>query len=155
MELMAKHGIAELELQGKDIEISLKTRFSAESSGTFAGGGAPAPAAPVAAPVPQATGSPAATEAKLRAAQAAEAPAESGKTVSSPFVGTFYRAPSPQAAPYVQEGQLVRKGETLCIIEAMKLMNPIEAEFSGKVVAILVENGQPVEFGQPLFRIQA
>ena len=76
------------------------------------------------------------------------------KQVLSPFVGTFYRSPSPSADSYVREGQTVKRGDVLCIIEAMKLMNEIEAEFPGKVVSILVENGQPVEFGEPLFMIE-
>jgi acetyl-CoA carboxylase biotin carboxyl carrier protein len=76
------------------------------------------------------------------------------KQVLSPFVGTFYRSPSPESAPYVKEGQALKPGDVLCIIEAMKLMNEIEAEFSGKVHSILVENGQPVEFGEPLFTIE-
>jgi acetyl-CoA carboxylase biotin carboxyl carrier protein len=76
------------------------------------------------------------------------------KQVVSPFVGTFYRSASPTSDPYVKEGHAVKRGDTLCIIEAMKLMNEIEAEFSGKVVSILVENGQPVEFGEPLFVIE-
>ncbi len=73
--------------------------------------------------------------------------------VTSPFVGTFYRAPSPDAPPFVEVGSMVREGQTLCIIEAMKLMNEIEADASGRVVEILVENGKPVEYEQPLFRI--
>ena len=74
-------------------------------------------------------------------------------TVTSPIVGTFYRAPSPDADPYVEEGDFVKKGQVLCIVEAMKLMNEIEAEVSGTIKAILVENGQPVEYGQALFVI--
>jgi acetyl-CoA carboxylase biotin carboxyl carrier protein len=74
-------------------------------------------------------------------------------TVTSPIVGTFYRASSPDADPYVEEGALVKKGQVLCIIEAMKLMNEIEAEADGKVVKVLVESTTPVEFGQPLFLI--
>jgi acetyl-CoA carboxylase biotin carboxyl carrier protein len=88
---------------------------------------------------------------------AAAAPAEpeiSGHTVNSPMVGTFYRAPSPGAAPFVEEGKTVKVGDTLCIIEAMKLLNQIEADKAGKIKAILVENGQPVEYGQPLFIIE-
>jgi len=85
---------------------------------------------------------------------AAEKPAAPGVIVTSPFVGTFYRAPSPDAPPFVEVGQSVRKGQTLCIVEAMKLMNEIEAEVAGKVAEIFVENGQPVEFGEPLFRIE-
>jgi len=75
------------------------------------------------------------------------------EVVKSPIVGTFYRAPSPESPPYVEVGSHVKKGDTLCIIEAMKIMNEIEADTEGKVVEILVENGQPVEFGQPLFLI--
>ncbi|NOS35846.1 MAG: acetyl-CoA carboxylase biotin carboxyl carrier protein [Deltaproteobacteria bacterium] len=76
------------------------------------------------------------------------------KTVESPMVGTFYRAPSPEVAPFIEIGDTVSKGQMLCIIEAMKLMNEIESEYSGKVVSILVENGQPVEYGEPLFLIE-
>ncbi len=76
-----------------------------------------------------------------------------GHTVNSPMVGTFYRAPSPGANPFVEVGQSVASGDTLCIIEAMKMLNQIEADKSGVVKAILVENGQPVEFGQPMFII--
>jgi acetyl-CoA carboxylase biotin carboxyl carrier protein len=76
-----------------------------------------------------------------------------GHVITSPFVGTFYRAPNPTAAPFVQVGTLVKKGQTLCIIEAMKLMNEIEADEGGKVAEILAENAQAVEFGQKLFRI--
>ena len=74
--------------------------------------------------------------------------------VTSPIVGTFYRSPSPETAVYVEVGDVVKKGQILCIIEAMKLMNEIEAEVSGKVVEIVVENAQPVEYGQPLFHIE-
>jgi acetyl-CoA carboxylase biotin carboxyl carrier protein len=78
----------------------------------------------------------------------------SQKQVASPFVGTFYRSPSPDLDPYVKEGQSIKRGDVLCIIEAMKLMNEIEAEISGKIVSVLVENGQPVEFGEPLFIVE-
>ena len=77
-----------------------------------------------------------------------------GHVLKSPMVGTFYRAPSPGAPSFVEIGQSVTKGETLCIIEAMKLLNEIESDATGVVKAILVENGQPVEYGQPLFRIE-
>lgn len=76
------------------------------------------------------------------------------KTISSPMVGTFYITPAPDAPPFVEAGSVVAKGQTLCIIEAMKLMNEIEAECSGKIVSILVENAQPVEYGEPLFMIE-
>ncbi|MCL6590982.1 MAG: acetyl-CoA carboxylase biotin carboxyl carrier protein [Firmicutes bacterium] len=74
--------------------------------------------------------------------------------ISAPMVGTFYRAPSPEAPPYVQVGQVIEAGQVVCIIEAMKLMNEIESEFSGKIVEVLVENAQPVEYGQPLFVLE-
>ncbi len=78
---------------------------------------------------------------------------ESSAFISSPFVGTFYRAPSPEAPTFVEAGQSVRKGQVVCIVEAMKLMNEIEAEAEGKIVEILVENGAHVEYGQHLFRL--
>ena len=86
-------------------------------------------------------------------APADAAPAETGRTVKSPMVGTFYRAPSPEAKPFVAVGDTVKEGQTLCVIEAMKLMNEIESDAAGVVKAILVENGQPVEYGQALFVI--
>jgi len=106
----------------------------------------PAPVAiPVLAPVPAtASGAPKAD------AKAADKP---GVMVTSPFVGTFYRAPSPESPPYVDVGAKVKKGQTLCIVEAMKLMNEIESETDGVVAEILVQNATPVEFGEPLFRI--
>jgi acetyl-CoA carboxylase biotin carboxyl carrier protein len=83
-----------------------------------------------------------------------EEPQKEYFVVESPMVGTFYRAPSPGAEPFVKEGDYVEKGQTLCIIEALKVMNEIESEVSGVVRKILVENGQPVEYGQPLFYIE-
>ncbi|MEK7772880.1 MAG: acetyl-CoA carboxylase biotin carboxyl carrier protein, partial [Deltaproteobacteria bacterium] len=76
------------------------------------------------------------------------------KVLTSPMVGTFYRSPSPEAPPFVEVGSVVKSAQTLCIIEAMKLMNEVESEAGGKVVAILVENGQPVEYGEPLFHVE-
>jgi len=104
-------------------------------------------AAPIAATVAAAAAAPA-------AAPKAEAKADKpGTIVNSPFVGTFYRAPAPDAAPFTDVGQKVKKGQTLCIVEAMKLMNEIECEVDGTVAEILVANATPVEFGEPLFRI--
>jgi len=100
-----------------------------------------APAAPAAAPPPAA------------AAAAPAAAAEDAHVVTSPMVGTFYRAPSPEADPFVSEGSKVKKGDTLCVIEAMKLMNEIEAEYAGIVEEVLVENATPLEYGQPMFVI--
>lgn len=89
------------------------------------------------------------------AAAQAEKPAEKpGHQVTSPFVGTFYRTPAPDQPAFVDVGTVVRKGQVLCIVEAMKLMNEIESEVSGKIAEVLVENGRPVEFGQALFRIE-
>jgi acetyl-CoA carboxylase biotin carboxyl carrier protein len=89
---------------------------------------------------------------------AAEKPVEPAKTnqikVTSPIVGTFYRSSSPDKPAYVEVGDVVKKGQVLCIIEAMKLMNEIESETAGKIVQLLIENGQPVEYGQPLFVIE-
>ncbi|OGP22360.1 MAG: acetyl-CoA carboxylase, biotin carboxyl carrier protein [Deltaproteobacteria bacterium GWA2_55_10] len=84
----------------------------------------------------------------------AAARADNIKVVTSPMVGTFYRSSAPDAAAFVEVGSVVKKSQTLCIIEAMKLMNEVECEFNGKVVSILVENGQPVEYGEPLFHIE-
>ncbi len=104
------------------------------------------------APAPATHAAPAAAPAA--AAPAAAAPAKPGQVVTSPFVGTFYRTPAPDQPPFVEVGSTVKKGQVLCIVEAMKLMNEIESEVAGKVAEILVENGQPVEFGQPLFRVE-
>jgi len=87
-------------------------------------------------------------------AAAAEAAEKKGHLITSPFVGTFYRNPSPDQPPYVEVGTVVKKGQVLCIVEAMKLMNEIESEVAGRVSEILVQNANPVEFGQPLFRIE-
>ena len=95
---------------------------------------------------------PSAKEAENTEVTASQKPA--GKIVESPLVGTFYAAPAEDAAPFVSVGDTVKKGQTLAIIEAMKLMNEIESEYDGTIAEILVENGQPVEYGQPLFRIQ-
>jgi len=112
---------------------------------------APAPvalAAPVAAPVPVLPAAPAPKAPE-------KAPEKPGHLVTSPFVGTFYRAPSPDSPPFVDVGSTVKKGQVLCIVEAMKLMNEIEAEVEGKIVEIMVLNATPVEFGEKLFRIES
>lgn len=107
-----------------------------------------------AAPVTVAPAALAAASPETAAAPAAAAPAEVGFTVTSPMVGTFYRASSPGATPFVEAGQKVKEGDVLCIIEAMKILNEIEAEKAGTVTRILGENGQAVEYGQPLFVIE-
>ncbi len=107
---------------------------------------------------PQASGAPAANLPSTAAPAplaVVPPPAEARRLlVTSPFVGTFYRSPSPDAPSFVEVGQAVRKGQVLCIVEAMKLMNEIEAEVDGRVAEILAQNGQPVEFGEPLFRLE-
>ena len=137
-------GIAEIEVTEGEEKVRI-TRTTAAAAPVYA---APAPAAavPVAAPVAAA---PAAA-----APAAAPAARDLSNAQKSPMVGTFYRAPGPNAAAFVEVGQQVKAGDTLCIIEAMKLMNEIEAEKSGVVKEILVENGTPVEYGEPLFIIE-
>jgi acetyl-CoA carboxylase biotin carboxyl carrier protein len=101
-----------------------------------------------------ATHTPAAAAPAAPAAAPAKPAEKAGQLITSPFVGTFYRTPAPDQPAFVDVGAVVKKGQVLCIVEAMKLMNEIEAEMSGRVTEILVENGQPVEFGQALFRIE-
>jgi acetyl-CoA carboxylase biotin carboxyl carrier protein len=142
IELLEESDIAEIEIHEGEESVRISRNSSVVQS-MFA---APAPvaAAPMAAP--------AAAPAASGAAPARAAEPE-GHLIRSPMVGTFYRAPSPGAKPFVEEGQAVSSGETLCIIEAMKILNQIESDKSGKVVEILVENGQPVEYNEPLFVI--
>ena len=144
IDLVEESGIAEIEVTEGEEKVRI-TRSLAAPQPVYAAvpavAAAPAPAAAAAAPV-AAAGTPAAPERDLSKAQ------------TSPMVGTFYRAPGPNAPVFVEVGQSVNAGDTLCIIEAMKLMNEIEAERSGVVKEILVENGQPVEFGEPLFIIE-
>jgi acetyl-CoA carboxylase biotin carboxyl carrier protein len=138
IELLEESNIAELEIHEGEESVRISRTGSA---GTTVMAAAPPM---VAAPVPAAA-----------AAAAPVAEAEiSGHTVKSPMVGTFYRAPSPGAAPFVEEGQSVKVGDTLCIIEAMKLLNQIEADKAGTIKAILADNGEPIEYGQPLFIIE-
>lgn len=114
-----------------------------------------------AAPAPAPAAGPAGGPAAAASAPAAEggAPAEAPKKnlvpITSPMVGTFYRAPAPDADPYVEENSSVEVGQTVCIVEAMKLMNEIESDVKGRITSILVENGQPVEYGQVLFQVEA
>ena len=137
IDLVQESGISELEITEGEEKVKI-----------VKGGGVsvlpgPASAAPAAEPR---------TGAALAAPAASEPEAgQEGHVVKAPMVGTFYRSPSPDAKVFVEVGQTVKEGDTICIIEAMKLMNEIEADASGVVKAILVENGQPVEYGQPLF----
>jgi acetyl-CoA carboxylase biotin carboxyl carrier protein len=139
IELLEESGINELEIHEGEESVRINRGGGTQVAPQPA---APQPAAP--APAPEAAAEP--------EAQAA-APEPEGHPVRSPMVGTFYSAPSPDAPPFVEEGQAVQAGDVLCIVEAMKMMNQIEADKSGTIKAVLVENGEPVEFDQPLFSI--
>ena len=143
IDLVEESGIAELEITEGEEKVKI-----------VKGGGISmvqaAAAAHTAAAAP-ASASPAAPAPAGPAPAAEPAAGQEGHVVKAPMVGTFYRTPSPDAKPFVEVGQTVKEGQTICIIEAMKLMNEIETDASGVVKAILVENGQPVEYGQPLF----
>ena len=138
IDLVQESGIGEIEItEGEE-----KVRITRQST--------PGPSVMMAPQMqPMAYGAPAAAPAPVEAA-----PEPKGHQLKSPMVGTFYRAPSPGAPSFIEIGQSVTKGQTLCIIEAMKLLNEIESDASGTIKAILVENGQPVEYGQPLFLIE-
>ncbi len=154
-EVVEAHSLSELIVDTPDLTLTLRRAVAGQISATGAVLPAAAPA-PLAAPVLTAQAAPVAVmeAAPAPAAQPAEAaPDDNYHVVTSPFVGTFYKRPNPDAAPYVEPGGRVDKGQALCIIEAMKLMNEIEADMSGTVVAILVEDGEPVEYGQALFKI--
>ncbi|MEM7136750.1 MAG: acetyl-CoA carboxylase biotin carboxyl carrier protein [Myxococcota bacterium] len=136
IELLEDSTLTEIEVEHDDERIRLRRDPSPTVGATIA-------AAPVAVGAPTTSAAP------------APAPtADEGTYVTSPFVGTFYRASSPENDPFVELGDTISPGQTLCIVEAMKLMNEIEAEAPGKIVEILVENGKPVEYGDKLFRIE-
>jgi acetyl-CoA carboxylase biotin carboxyl carrier protein len=138
IDLVQESGIAELEITEGEEKVRINRTGSGNPAAYFpqqAAAAAPLTAGPTEAPV-------------------AAPAAETGHTLKSPMVGTFYRSPSPGSPPFVEVGQSVSKGQTLCIIEAMKLLNEIESDASGTIRAVLVENGQPVEYGQPLFIIE-
>jgi len=143
IDLVQESGIGEIEITEGEEKVRI-SRQSAAPAVMMAPHGmqayVPGPGMPGAAPA-------------MPAAPAAP-PQPTGHSLKSPMVGTFYRAPSPGSPPFVEVGQAVSKGQTLCIIEAMKLLNEIESDAAGTVKAILVENGQPVEYGQPLFLIE-
>jgi oxaloacetate decarboxylase alpha subunit len=137
--LVQRTGIGELELNASGRSVRIAANSAPGTVPVVA-------AAPVAAP--------AARPAAAPASAAAAEPESKAKPIVSPMVGTFYRSPAPDADPFVEVGDLIEVGQTVCIIEAMKLMNEIEAETKGRVVEILAENAQPVEFGQKLFLVE-
>lgn len=144
IDLVQNSGISELEISEGEEKIRIAKQLMVAPSTTM-----------VSMPMGQPTmmAAPAVAPAPTIVAEAAEPAAPAGHQVKAPMVGTFYRSGSPGASAFVEIGQAVKKGETLCIIEAMKLMNEIESDADGVVKAILVENGQPVEFDQPMFVI--
>lgn len=141
--LLEQSEISEIEISEKDLKIRLvKPTPSNGQSGSAVPALAASPAATSSAPAPA-------------IAEETSAQADNLKVIKSPMVGTFYAAPSPDSEPYVQIGDRIRKGQVLCIIEAMKLMNELESDYDGRIVEIHVENAQPVEFDHPLFTIEA
>jgi acetyl-CoA carboxylase biotin carboxyl carrier protein len=154
VELMAENDVVELEMEDRKGKLRLvRGNHHVPTPVTVVSAPAPlAQLAPVtlqaATPMPP-VGAPVVQDSRVE-----EVPAEQGPKITSPMVGTFYRAPSPEAKPYVEVGTVVEKGDVVCIIEAMKMMNEIQAELRGRVVRILVENGQPVEYEQPLFLLE-
>ena len=141
IELLEESDVAEIEIHEGEESVRISR-------------GSTAVVAPMAAPVAVAPAAPAPAAAPATAPTATTEPEIQGHAVRSPMVGTFYSAPSPEASAFVKEGDTVSAGQTLCIIEAMKILNQIESDKAGKITKILVENGQPVEFDQPLFIIE-
>ena len=141
-ELLRRHDLTELEVEQEHSRILVRRA----ADGMITVGASPhAMAAPAASSAAPAAGAP---------APKAEKSDGNVSYVTSPFVGTFYRSPSPDTAPFVDDGTRVKKGQVICIVEAMKLMNEIEAEIDGVVMQCLVDNGHPVEYGEPLFKIK-
>jgi acetyl-CoA carboxylase biotin carboxyl carrier protein len=136
VELAVRHNLAELEVEGAGTRIRIVREHAPAASGPRVEA-APAIAAPLQQPAPESVES----TAHLL-------------TVEAPMVGTFYRSPKPDAPPFVTEGDVVKEGQVICIVEAMKLMNEIESKVAGRIAKVVVENGQPVEFGQALFLVE-
>ena len=148
IDLVQESGIGEIEITEGEEKVRISRQNSAPPMIMAHPGMQPMTMAP------QQTGPASGTQAPASNSAAAAPAEQSGHALKSPMVGTFYRAPSPGAPSFVEVGQSVSKGQTLCIIEAMKLLNEIESDVAGTIKAILVENGQPVEYGQPLFLIE-
>jgi acetyl-CoA carboxylase biotin carboxyl carrier protein len=150
-EVLRRHELNEIEVEEGGVRIYVR-RGAGEAMH------APAPmAVPVHAPMPPTSHAPSSGGAPSGGGQSASLTDTSDGNVAyvtSPFVGTFYRAPSPDMSPFVDVGTRIKKGQVICIVEAMKLMNEIESEIEGAIVQILVENGQAVEYGEPLFKIK-
>lgn len=148
IKFVSNTGVAEVKLETGDVKITIRT--------TLEGNTPEITYVQQAAPVQQAMAAPVATAPVAAAPAVPAAPAEDNSkfvTIKSPMIGTFYRKPSPDKAPFVEVGSTIGKGDVLCVVEAMKLFNEIEAEVSGKIVKILVDDMSPVEFDQPLFLV--
>ena len=142
IDLVAERGLSALEVEQTGFRIRIEGSRPAVETASAA-----APTAPLPAPAVSSAGA-------LPAAEPAPAPEENLHLITSPIVGTFYRAPSPEADPFAEIGQKVSKGKTLCIIESMKLMNEIESDVEGEIAEVYPSNGQPVEYGEKLFAIR-
>ena len=143
MRLFGKSKLDRIQIKQKDFEIEME-----KGGETVVVEAAPAvQAAPAPAAIPASSGGSA-------SAESAAPEVQKGELITSPMVGTFYAAPSPDSPPFVKAGDTVRKGQTLCILEAMKIMNELEAEFDCKILEVLVEDGEPVEYDKPLFRVE-
>ncbi len=151
IELVSNSDVSEINLKQGEEELKITRQKEVVQAVQSVVAAAPIAQAPVVAPAAPAA---APAQAPAPAAPAASATPNEAKLMKSPMVGTFYRSASPTAAPFVEEGQAVKEGETLCIIEAMKMMNQIQADRAGVIKKILVENGSTVEFDQPLFEFE-
>jgi acetyl-CoA carboxylase biotin carboxyl carrier protein len=153
LDIVREHDLSEFELEREGFKIRIKKGSSVHASAAF-----PSAVVPHA-PVPQIPQSPAAAPSQAVEAAADAEPPPSDEVdfaiVKSPIVGTFFRSSEPGAPPFVEVGTAVKKGQVLCIIEAMKLMNEIDSEYDGEVMKVYVENGQPVQYGERLFAIKA
>ena len=147
LDFIAKSGLNKVNIETEEFKISVQREPSTKQVVSMS-------AAPVAAPAPQPAAAPAAAPAPAAATPAATPAAAAHTPLKSPMIGTFYRSSGPDAPAFVQVGDTVEKGQVICIIEAMKLFNEIEAEQSGRIVKVLVENATPVEYDQPLFLIE-
>jgi len=144
MKLFGKSKLDRLQIKEKDFELEMQKSNEKNVTAAAPQPAAAAPATQTAAPAPQQT-SPAESESKKKI---------DGEIITSPMVGTLYSSPSPDSPPFVKIGDKVRRGDVLCILEAMKIMNELEAEYDCKILDILVENGEPVEYGKPLFVVE-
>jgi acetyl-CoA carboxylase biotin carboxyl carrier protein len=145
MKLFSKSKLDKIKVKNKDFEIEMEKGGEA---------GVPPSASAVSAQTAAPTPAPAAQQPASAPAAEETKPAAEGELITSPMVGTFYASPSPDSPPFVQPGDTVRKGQTLCILEAMKIMNELEAEYDCKILEVLVQDGEPVEYDKPLFRVE-